>query len=74
MSRVISKDSHAERAMFEVESQHKQSIRGDVARAIVEGGWDLNELRSSAASLEEIFLQLTEEQKEVQPESAEVPA
>src|SRR5205807_3047847 len=46
VSRVISKDSHAERAMFEVESQHKQSIRGDVARAIVEGGWDLNELRS----------------------------
>ena len=74
VSRVISKDSHAERAMFEVESQHKQSIRGDVARAVVEGGWDLNELRSSAASLEEIFLQLTEEQKEVQPESAEVPA
>ena len=74
VSRVISKDSHAERAMFEIESQHKQSIRGDVARAIVEGGWDLNELRSSAASLEEIFLQLTEEQKEVQPESAEVPA
>src|SRR5947209_11669683 len=74
VSRVISKDSHAERAMFEVEIQHQQSIRGDVARAIVEGGWDLNELRSSAASLEEIFLQLTEEQKEVQPESAEVPA
>jgi hypothetical protein len=30
-----------------------------LARAVVESGWDLNELRSSAASLEEIFLQLT---------------
>jgi ABC-2 type transport system ATP-binding protein len=30
-----------------------------VARAVVEAGWDLNELRASALSLEEIFLQLT---------------
>jgi hypothetical protein len=29
----------------------------------VEAGWDLNELRSSAMSLEEIFLQLTGDQK-----------
>ncbi len=74
VSRVLTKDSRAERAAFEVESQHNQSIRGDLARAIVESGWDLNELRSSAASLEEIFLQLTQEQPEVQPEPAEVPA
>lgn len=74
VSRVVSKDSRAERAIFEVESQQKQSIRGDLARAIVEGGWDLNELRPSAASLEEIFLQLTQEQKDVQPEPTEVSA
>ncbi len=74
VSRVLTKDSRAERAAFEVESQHNQSIRGDLARAIVESGWDLNELRSSAASLEEIFLQLTQEQPEVQPEPAEVSA
>ena len=30
-----------------------------VFRAIVESGWDLNELRPAAMSLEEIFLQLT---------------
>jgi hypothetical protein len=34
-------------------------VRGDVARAVVESGWDLNELRPAALSLEEIFLQLT---------------
>ncbi len=34
-------------------------MRGDVARAVVESGWDLNELRPAAMSLEEIFLQLT---------------
>jgi hypothetical protein len=30
-----------------------------VARAIVQAGWDLNELRPASMSLEEIFLQLT---------------
>ena len=30
-----------------------------MARAVVESGWDLNELRAAAMSLEEIFLQLT---------------
>ena len=39
-------------------------MRGDLARAIVEAGWDLNELRPTAVSLEEIFLQLTREQSE----------
>ena len=34
-------------------------MRGDLARAVVESGWDLNELRPTAMSLEEIFLQLT---------------
>ena len=33
--------------------------RGDLARAVVASGWDLNELRPAARSLEEIFLQLT---------------
>ena len=46
-------------AVFEIESNKGQLVRGDLARAIVEAGWDLNELRPSAMSLEEIFLQLT---------------
>jgi ABC-2 type transport system ATP-binding protein len=41
-----------------VESQ-KGFLRGDLARAVVEAGWDLNELRPAAVSLEEVFLQLT---------------
>jgi ABC-2 type transport system ATP-binding protein len=41
-----------------VESQ-KGFVRGDLARSVVEAGWDLNELRPTAMSLEEIFLQLT---------------
>ena len=60
VSRVLLKQIPAEPlACFEVESRKDRFIRGDLARAIVESGWDLNELRPSAMSLEEIFLQLT---------------
>ena len=45
--------------LFEVQSQKGQLVRGDLARAVVASGWDLNELRPAAKSLEEIFLQLT---------------
>ena len=46
---------------FEIESLKDKFVRGDLARAVVEAGWDLNELRTAAVSLEEIFLQLTGE-------------
>jgi ABC-2 type transport system ATP-binding protein len=59
VSRVIPKADGQKRLIFEVEAGKDHSIRGDVARAVVEAGWDLNELRASALSLEEIFLQLT---------------
>jgi ABC-2 type transport system ATP-binding protein len=59
VSRVLFKETRGNRSVFEVESQRDRAIRGDVARAIVESGWDLNELRTAAVSLEEVFLQLT---------------
>src|SRR3984885_1781540 len=59
VSRVLSKGKDNGRAVFEVESQKGSFVRGDLARAVVECGWDLNELRPAAMSLEEIFLQLT---------------
>jgi len=60
VSRVLCKNQHDGRAVFEIESQKGRLVRGDLARAVVEAGWDLNELRPSAMSLEEIFLQLTQ--------------
>jgi ABC-2 type transport system ATP-binding protein len=59
VSRVVLRQSSDERAAFEVESLQKAAIRGDLARAVVESGWNLNELRPLALSLEEIFLELT---------------
>ena len=59
VSRVVFKETRSNRSVFEVESLKDRFIRGDLARAIVESGWNLNELRPAAMSLEEIFLQLT---------------
>lgn len=69
VSRAACKQQIDSRAVFEVESEKGRLVRGDLARAIVESGWDLNELRPSAMSLEEVFLQLTGS-----TQSAEEPA
>jgi gliding motility-associated transport system ATP-binding protein len=63
VSRVVFKERRGSRSLFEVESQKNKFTRGDLARAVVEAGWDLNEMRPAAVSLEEIFLQLTREQE-----------
>lgn len=68
VSRVVQKQQIESRILFEVESQKGRLVRGDLARAVVESGWDLNELRPAAMSLEEIFLQLTQSDA---PEEAE---
>jgi ABC-2 type transport system ATP-binding protein len=62
VSRVVFKEDGQRRAVFEVEGKKNSSVRGDLARAVVESGWDLNELRAASMSLEEVFLQLTGEE------------
>ena len=59
VSRVLFKDKKQNRSTFELESRKDSFVRGDLARAVVESGWDLNELRPTSVSLEEVFLQLT---------------
>ncbi len=72
VSRVSLRESRDAHFTFEVESKQDRAIRGELARAIVESGWDLNELRSAAVSLEEVFLQLTA--SEAAPARAAAPA
>jgi ABC-2 type transport system ATP-binding protein len=67
VSRVLCKQQVDSRVLFEVESQKGQLVRGDLARTVVESGWDLNELRPAAMSLGEIFLQLTESDSPAEP-------
>ena len=69
VSRVLCKQKADARAVFEVESKKGSFVRGDVARAVVESGWDLNELRPAAMGLEEVFLQLTESETAGEPET-----
>ncbi|HET6143044.1 MAG TPA: ATP-binding cassette domain-containing protein [Candidatus Acidoferrales bacterium] len=72
VSRVLPKADGQRRLIFEVEATKDMGVRGNVARAVVESGWDLNELRPAALSLEEIFLQLTgsEAPAEMEPVAA----
>jgi ABC-2 type transport system ATP-binding protein len=63
VSRVVMKDSKDGRLQFEIESLQGRQIRSDVARTVVNAGWNLNELRPVGLSLEDIFLQLTAAEK-----------
>jgi len=56
-------DSQGSLTGFEVDAEPNRDVRRDVARAVVERGWGLLELRPTRMSLEEIFLQLTTEEK-----------
>jgi len=71
VSRVLVKQQIDGRGIFEVESQKGKLVRGDLARAIVESGWNLNELRPAAMSLEEIFLQLTQSEATAKAEDTD---
>jgi ABC-2 type transport system ATP-binding protein len=70
VGQVQCKEYADSRAIFEVESQKGRLVRGDLARAVVESGWDLNELRPTAMSLEEVFLQLTGSESSAPDQSA----
>src|SRR5579863_4376889 len=64
VSRVVARESRDARLSFTVESQQGQHIRPELARAVVEAGWNLNDLHAVGLSLEEIFLELTGAPKE----------
>lgn len=63
VSKVILRDDKNNRASFEVESLQGRSIRADLAKSIVEGGFALTELKAAGMSLEDVFLQLTSSDK-----------
>jgi len=56
-------DGHAAVTGFEIDVEPGIDVRQDVARTIVNRGWGLLELRPLRMSLEEIFLQLTTEER-----------
>jgi ABC-2 type transport system ATP-binding protein len=56
-------DRHGRLVGYEVDTEENRDMRRDVARAIVDRGWGLLELRPMRMSLEEIFLQLTTQEQ-----------
>ena len=56
---VEPRDAQGGRVTVEVHSEKEKDVRAELARATVESGWKLFELRTSGLSLEEIFLKLT---------------
>jgi len=56
---VEPRESHDARVTLEVHSEKDKDVRAELARATVESGWKLYELKTSGLSLEEIFLKLT---------------
>src|SRR6204780_4741851 len=72
---VTSKDSRDGASTFEVNGLENYSLRPGLARAVVQAGWNLTELRAVGESLEEIFLELTKsEEIKAAPSDAEVKA
>jgi ABC-2 type transport system ATP-binding protein len=58
VSKVVDHASNGGRLAFDVEGLTGTDVRPDVARAVVQAGWNLLEMRSST-TLEEVFLELT---------------
>jgi ABC-2 type transport system ATP-binding protein len=59
VSQVSRSNGHGGRSAWEVQTGNDPVIRSALARAVVEAGWGLYEIRSVGLSLEEIFLKLT---------------
>ncbi len=58
VSKVVDREATAGRLAFDVESLAGSDVRPDVARAVVQAGWNLLEMKSST-TLEEVFIELT---------------
>jgi len=65
---VASRDTRNGAEVFEVRGLENASIRPELARAVVQSGWNLTELRTMGESLEEIFLELTKSESASSPE------
>jgi ABC-2 type transport system ATP-binding protein len=74
VARVVSRDGRPGTTGFEVEGLEGSSVRPDLARAIVQAGWNLTELRPMGESLEEIFIELTKSEQPKEPKEGELVA
>jgi ABC-2 type transport system ATP-binding protein len=64
-------DRHDTTVGYEIDTAGDRDVRRDVAREIVTRGWGLLELRPMRVSLEEVFLQVTTEERPTEPALSE---
>jgi ABC-2 type transport system ATP-binding protein len=62
VARIAEVDRHEDVVGYEIDSESGRDLRREIARAVVNAGWGLLELRPVRMSLEDIFLQLTTEE------------
>ncbi|MBK9168907.1 MAG: ATP-binding cassette domain-containing protein [Bryobacterales bacterium] len=70
VSRVVPREPRHDRHVVEIEMPSGSGVRAEVARLVVNSGWELYEMRSVGFSLEEVFLQLTGSPEQVAPVAA----
>ncbi len=63
VARVVASTNSAGAVTLEVEGMENFLVRPELAKAVVQSGWSLLEMRTVGASLEEIFLDLTKAEK-----------
>ena len=68
--RVAPSEERGSPGALEIETERGADIRREIARTIVNRGWGLLELRPMRMSLEEVFLQVTTEERPA--ESSEI--
>jgi ABC-2 type transport system ATP-binding protein len=74
VTRVVTSEERGTVRAFEVESERGRDVRRELAKAVVSRGWGLLELRPMRMSLEEVFLQVTTEEKPEDKNNVEAPA
>ena len=60
----VFEEFHPSGKIFVIESKLGEDIRSEIAQCIVGNGWELLELKSLSMTLEDVFLRLTQEEKE----------
>jgi len=74
VTRVAESDRRGTAVGYEVDSEKGRDVRRDLARAVVNSGWGLLELRPMRVSLEEVFLSVITEDVETPAAAVEAPA
>ncbi len=74
VARVVERDIRNAHIRLTVESQEGKEVRPELARAVIESGWQLHELHATSMSLETIFLELTGGKDAVHEAAPESPA